>query len=88
MKENNSQTRKTNRFKNRNSHTKKYSPSTHKKKTEMMTLTSEIRKIALKIKASHPSSIREPEKNFCKFVEKLEHAEITMKLRATENLIF
>ena len=52
----------------------------------MLTLTSQLRKIAIKKRASHPSSIREPDLDFSKLVEKLEQAEITMKLEKTENL--
>ena len=40
----------------------------------MMTLTSQLRKIAIKKRASHPSSIREPDLDFRKLVQ----AEITM----------
>ena len=39
-----------------------------------------------KKKASHPSSIREPDIDFRKLVDKLEQAEITMKLEETEKL--
>ena len=52
----------------------------------MMTLTPQLRKIAIKKRASHPSSIREPDLDFEKLVDKLEQAEITMKLEETENL--
>ena len=52
----------------------------------MMTLTSQLRKNAIKKRASHPSSIREPDLDFRKLVDKLEQAEITMKLEETENL--
>ena len=52
----------------------------------MMTLTSRLRKIAIKKRASLPSSIREPDLDFRKLVNKLEQAEITMKLEETENL--
>ena len=52
----------------------------------MMTLTPHLRKIAIKKRASHPSSIREPDLHFRKLVNKLEQAEITMKLEKTENL--
>ena len=52
----------------------------------MMTLTPQSRKIAIKKRASHPSSIREPDLDFRKLVDKLEQAEITMKLEETENL--
>ena len=71
---------------------KAYSLNTHDykntKMTEilMMTLTAQLRKIAIKKKASHPSSIREPDLDFRKLVDKLEQAEITMKLEETENL--
>ena len=51
----------------------------------LMTLTPQLRKIAIKKRASHPSSIREPKLDFRKLVDKLEQAEITMKLEATEN---
>ena len=54
--------------------------------TLMMTLTPQLRKIAIKKRASHPSSIREPDLDFRKLVDKLEQAEITMKLEETENL--
>ena len=52
----------------------------------MMTLTPQLRKIAIKKRASHPSSIREPDLDFRKLVDKLEQAEISMKLEETENL--
>ena len=52
----------------------------------MMTLTPQLRKIAIKKRASHPFSIREPDLDFRKLVDKLEQAEITMKLEETENL--
>ena len=51
----------------------------------MMILTPQLRKIAIKKRASHPSSIREPDLVFRKLVDKLEQAEITMKLEETEN---
>ena len=51
-----------------------------------MTLTPQLRKIAIKKRASHPSSIREPDLDFRNLVDKLEQAEITMKLEETENL--
>ena len=72
---------------------KAYSLKTHDykntKMTEilMMTLTSQLRKIAIKKRASHPSSIREPDLDFRKLVDKLEQAEITMKFEETENLL-
>ena len=71
---------------------KAYSLNTHDYKntklTEilMMTLTPQLRKIAIKKRVSHPSSIREPDLDFRKLVDKLEQAEITMKLEETENL--
>ena len=52
----------------------------------MMTLTPQLRKIAIKKRASHPSSIREPDLDFRKLVDELEQAEITMKLEETESL--
>ena len=52
----------------------------------MMTLTPQLRKIAIKKRASHHSSIREPDLNFRKLVDKLKQAEITMKLEEIENL--
>ena len=71
---------------------KAYSFNTHDYKntkiTEilMITLTPQLRKIAIKKRASHPFSIREPDLDFRKLVDKLEQAEITMKLEETENL--
>ena len=47
----------------------------------MMTLTPQLRKIVLKKRASHPSSIREPDLAFRKLVDKLEQVEITLKQR-------
>ena len=38
------------------------------------------------MRSSHPSSIREPDLDFRKLVDKLEQAEITMKFEETENL--
>ena len=52
----------------------------------MITLTPQLRKIAIKKRASHPSSFREPDLDFRKLVDKLEQAETTMKLEETENL--
>ena len=51
----------------------------------MMILTPQLRKIAIKKRASHPSSIREPDLDFRKLVDKLEQAETSMKLEETEN---
>ena len=71
---------------------KAYSLNTHDYKntkmteTLMMTLTPQLRKIAIKKRASHSSSFREPDLDFRKLVDKLEQAEITMKLEETENL--
>ena len=52
----------------------------------MMTQTPQLQKVAIKKRASHPFSIREPGLGFRKLVDKLEQAEITMKLEETENL--
>ena len=52
----------------------------------MITLTPQLQKIAIKKRASHPSSIREPDLDFRKLVDKLEQEEITMKLEETEKL--
>ena len=52
----------------------------------MMTLTPQLRKIAVKKRASHPSSVREPDIDFRKLLEKLEQAETTLKFEETENL--
>ena len=52
----------------------------------MMTLTPQLRKIVIKKRASHPSSVREPDIDFRKLVEKLEQAETTKKFEETENL--
>ena len=71
---------------------KAYSLNTHDYKntkvteTLMMTLTSQLQKLAIKKRASHPSSIREPDLDFRNLVDKLEQAEIIMKLEETENL--
>ena len=71
---------------------KVYSLNTHDfkntKMTEilMMTLTPQLQKIAIKKRASHPSSIREPDLDFRKLVDKLEQAELIVKLEETENL--
>ena len=67
---------------------KTYSLNTHDykntKMTEilMMTLTPQLRKIAIKKRASHPSSVREPNIDF----RKLEQAEINWKFEESENL--
>ena len=52
----------------------------------MMTLTPQLRKIAIKKRASHPFPNQELNIDFRKLVDKLEQAEITMKLKETENL--
>ena len=48
----------------------------------MMTLTTQLRKTAIKTRAS----IRQPDLDFRKLVDKLEQAEITVKLEETEYL--
>ena len=53
----------------------------------MMTPTAQLRKIAIKKRAPHPSSIREPDLDFRKLVDKLEQEEITMKLEETEKIL-
>ena len=55
-------------------------------KVLVMTLTPQLQKLAIKKRVSHPSSVREPNIDFRKLVEKLEQAEITMKFEETENL--
>ena len=52
----------------------------------MMILTPQLRKIAIKKRASHASSIREPDLVFRELVDKQEQAEITMKQEETENI--
>ena len=52
----------------------------------MMTLTPQLRKTAIKKRASHPSSNQELGINFRRLGDKLEQAEIAMKLEETENL--
>ena len=52
-----------------------------------MTLTPQLRNIAIKKRASHPSSIREPELDFRKLVDKLEQAESTLNLEETKKNI-
>ena len=52
----------------------------------MMTLTPQLRKIAVKKRASHPSSVREPDIDFRKLLEKLVQAETTLKFEEKENL--
>ena len=54
--------------------------------TLLMIVTPQLQKISLKKRASHPSSIREPDLDFRKLVDKLEQAEITMQLEETINL--
>ena len=44
-------------------------------KVLMMTLTPQLRKIAIKKRTSHPSSIREPDIDFQKLVDKLAYCE-------------
>ena len=55
-------------------------------KVLMMNLTTQLRKIAIKKRASHPLSFREPGIDFRKLVVKPEQAEITMELEETGNL--
>ena len=69
---------------------KAYSLKTHDYKNtkltkiSLMTLTPQFWKRAIEKRASHPSSIREPDLDLWKLVDKLEQAEITMKLEKTE----
>ena len=71
---------------------KAYSPNTHNYKntkkieTLNLTLTPQLRKIAIKKRASSSSLIREPDLVFRKLVDKLEQADITLNLEETENL--
>ena len=68
---------------------KTYLLNTHDFKNTKMTeilITPQLGKKAIKMRASHPSSIPEPDLDFRKLVDKLEQAEITMKLEETENL--
>ena len=61
---------------------KAYSLNTHNYKNSkmtdilMMTLTPQLRKLAMKKRASHPSSIREPDLDFRKLLDKLKQAEL------------
>ena len=52
----------------------------------MMTVTPQLQTLAMRKRASHPSSIREPDLDFRKLVDKLKQAEFTMKLEEKENL--
>ena len=52
----------------------------------MMNLTPQLRKKAIKKRASHPSSFREPGLDFRKLVATPEQAKTTMKLEETGNL--
>ena len=71
---------------------KAYSLNTHDFKntkmteTIMMTPTPQLQKIAMNTRASHPSCFREPDIDSRKLVNKLEQAEITIKLEELENL--
>ena len=57
------------------------------KLTETLILTlTQLRKIAIKRRASRTSSFREPGIVFRKIVDKVEQAEITLKLEEKENL--
>ena len=49
----------------------------------MEPLTHQLRKLAIKKEASHPFTIREPNLDFRKLVDKPEQAEITMKFEET-----
>ena len=49
-------------------------------------MMTQLQKIAIKKRASHPSPIREPDLDFGKLVDKLEQAKITMKQEEAENL--
>ena len=59
--------------------------STEMTEIQMVTLTPQLRTIAIKDRASHPSSVREPDINFLKIVDKLEQKNVTLKLEETEN---
>ena len=52
----------------------------------VLTLTPQLRKIAIKKRASYPSSIRELDLDFRKLEDKLEQSEITTKKKETEKL--
>ena len=52
----------------------------------MMTLTPQLRKIAIKERASLPSSFREPDLDFRKLVDKLEQAGNSMQIEEAEFL--
>ena len=52
----------------------------------MITLTPQLRKIAIKKRASHPSSTREPDLDLKKLVDNLEQVETALKLEETEIL--
>ena len=72
---------------------KTYSLNTHDykntKMTEilMMTLTPQLRKIAIKKRASHPSSIREPDLDFRKLVDKLEQQSLKKQKIRNYNML-
>ena len=51
----------------------------------MMALTPHLGKIAIRKRASHPSSTGEPDLDLRKLVDKLEQAEVTIKFEETEN---
>ena len=53
----------------------------------MVTLTPQLRKFAIKRRASYALSIRDPDIEFRKLIDKPEQAEITMKLEKAGNLI-
>ena len=52
----------------------------------MMTVIPQLRKRAIRKRASHLSSVGEPDIDFRKLVDKLEQAENTRKLEETESL--
>ena len=54
----------------------------------MISLTQQLPKIARKKKASHSSSIREPDFHFRKQMDKQDQAQVTMKLEEAENIKF
>ena len=51
-----------------------------------MILTPQLRKLAIKKRASHTSSSREPGLNFRRLADKIEQAETTIKLEEIENI--
>ena len=49
-------------------------------------MTPQLRKMAIKKRASHPSSNRDSDLDFRKLLDEVDQAEITLKLEETENL--